>query len=294
MRRAWMDQLRGAAILAVLLLHAQLVADGLTGEGPAVLRAVNTELAPVRMPLLVALSGMLVGRSLAKGRRRHVRGKLEALAWPYLVWGVLDVAHVLVDTAVTGAPVPWAWLPRLAYDPSTYLWFLGYLLVFHLAVTPLGGLARTLALPVVWVLAGLAADGSQLQALLELFRWFLLGDLLWRAGLQHLDPGPAVPGAAGRLLGHLGIHSVVYYVCHLLAMVYAARLLVALDLRDPWLLTALLVVVPLVLGRVLVAARSRSRWADALFVWPASSRRGGAPGTPTRGAVVRPPSTIRA
>lgn len=265
-----MDGLRGLAVVAVVLLHAELTAGPLPW-----LAEVNHELAPYRMPLLVALSGVLLGRSLAKGAHRHLAGKVRGIAWPYLLWATADVLHVLADAHAAGRPAPWDWLLKLFYDPQTYLWFLAYLFCYHVLATPLPPWLRTLAGPVL-VLAADGLDYPELHRFVELAGWFLIGDALAR------EVGPRVPapiaGAVGRLrwgvLALIGRQSIVFYACHLLVMVYAVRLLRHLGVSDPQLLVPIAVGVPLAVGALLVHGR-RHPWVAVLFAWPAVDSRTG-------------------
>ncbi|WP_141799083.1 acyltransferase family protein [Nocardioides sp. SLBN-35] len=263
MRQQWMDGMRGLAIVAVVLFHAELVG------GPLIwLSEVNQELAHYRMPLLMGLSGLLLARSLAKGPRRHLSGKARAVLWPYVVWASLDLTQVCLHLLATGEPLP-PDLPRLAlYNPSGYLWFLAFLFCYHVLATPLPAWARSIAAPTL-LLLGATIGSSDLHRFVTLAGWFLVGDLLGRV------VGPRVPGAVTDLVGRfrwgflatIGRQSVVYYACHLIVMVYAVRLVHRLGVTEPRLVVPVAVVVPLAVGALLVRLR-RHRWADALFVWP--------------------------
>lgn len=256
-----MDGLRGVAILAVVAYHADLVVDG-----PDAVAALNRLLEPVRMPLLMCLSGMLLHRSLAKGAAAHLRGKVEALLWPYVVWAGLDTLHVLVDTAVAGEPVPWEWVPMLAYAPQSYLWFLLALFWFHVVSTPLPPSARTLAGPVL-LLVGTSVDGGPAR-LVALLGWFLLGDTLAREVGARVPAGVAAPAARARwgVLARVGRSSVVFYAVHLLVMVYVGRLLAVVPLGE-WGRFACAMAVPLAVGALLVHGR-RHGAVDLLFRLP--------------------------
>lgn len=258
-----MDGLRGLAVVAVVLLHAELTAGPLPW-----LAAVNQALEPYRMPLLMALSGMLLARSLAKGARRHLAGKARAILWPYLVWATLDLGHVVVDGLVAGEPLP-PDLVRLAiYNPASYLWFLAFLFCYHVLATPLPTWLRGAAAPALVLLGG-SLEPTDLQRFVTLAGWFLVGDALTRV------VGPRVPRAATALVARIrwgalaavGRQSVVFYACHLVVMVYAVRLAHLAGVHDPRLAVPVAVVVPLASGALLVRLR-RHRWADALFVWP--------------------------
>jgi uncharacterized membrane protein YcfT len=263
-----MDTLRGAAVVGVVALHAELVVAGLAGAPPLV-HAVNELLGPVRMPLLVLLSGLLVPRSLAKGVATHLRGKVVHILWPYLVWGMLDVTHVLLDALALGRPLPWRLLGQLFHDPHTYLWFLAYLFVYHVAVGVLPAWARTCAIPLAFWAAGTVPDGTSLDRLLTLFGWFLLGDLAAR-WLTGRVPVPLVR-ASRRLyvapLAAVGRGSLVHYSCHLLVQVYAIPRLFGWGVTDPSALWVCGVGSALGVGLVLDRFRHR-RGVSWLFAMP--------------------------
>ncbi|GAA1533613.1 hypothetical protein GCM10009788_40710 [Nocardioides humi] len=258
-----MDGLRGVTVVAVVLLHAELTAGPLPW-----LAAVNQALEPYRMPLLMTLSGMLLARSLSRGARRHLTGKVRAILWPYAVWTLLDVAHLAADALAAGEPLPPGLLRRLVYDPTSYLWFLAFLFCYHVLATPLPGRLRTAAGPALVLLGG-ALEPTDLSRFVTLAGWFLVGDLVARV------VGPRVPPTmAGRIarvrwgvLASVGRQSIVYYACHLIVMVYAVRLAREAGVTDPRATVAVAVVVPLATGALLVRLR-RHRWVDALFVWP--------------------------
>ena len=67
-RIGWMDSLRGLSVSLVVMFHAsgQFAGDGSVSD---VLTIANDLFAPLRMPTMVFLSGLLVPRSLTKGTR---------------------------------------------------------------------------------------------------------------------------------------------------------------------------------------------------------------------------------
>jgi uncharacterized membrane protein YcfT len=269
-RMVWMDSLRGAAIVAVVVMHAELQVASATGVTLPTVHAVDTLLGPVRMPLLVLLSGMLLPVSLAKGPWAHVRGKLAGIGWPYLVWGLLDVVQVQHTRYLDGLPPDWTYLGQLAYDPHTYLWFLAYLLVYHLAVTFVPPAGRTTVAPAALAIGLALPVENPAQKFVLLFGWFLVGDLLGRLARDRVPLDRVrveVP-----VLSAIGRQSLVFYVCHLLVIIYAARVLVSWGLTEPHPLFVALVAVPLATGALLVAGREW-RVVDALFRWPGLPRR---------------------
>jgi uncharacterized membrane protein YcfT len=262
MRHQWMDGLRGLAIVAVVLLHAEL-----TGGPLPWLAEVNRLLEPFRMPLLMALSGMLLARSLAKGLRRHVVGKARFILWPYLVWATLDQAHVVLDRWAVGHPRPIDDPVHFLYDPASYLWFLAYLFCYHLLAAPLPPWLRTAGGPGLLLVAQMCE--GELHRFVWLAGWFLVGDALARVA------GPRVPvavvAAAGRtrwgVLAVIGRQSIAFYACHLIVMVYAVRVVRELGVTDPGVGVVVAVAVPLGVGALLARLR-RHPWVELLFSWP--------------------------
>lgn len=259
-RLLWMDRLRGAAILAVIVMHAEISASAATGEALGGVHAINGLLAPYRMPMLVGLSGVLLTPGLRKPWRAYLSGKVRNLLWPYLVWVALDTAYA----AARAGGIGWDYVARLAYDPRTYLWFLAYLFVFYLVALGLPGWLRIAGGPLL-VLAVTPIDpGAEWYTFVWLLGWFLVGDTLGRAVRHRLRPAP-VP--RGDPLGFIGRHSLVMYVSHLMVIIAATDLAVRLGVRQPTALFLLAVGTSLAAGPALVWGR-RHPGIDALFRWP--------------------------
>lgn len=262
-----MDRARGAAIVAVVVLHAELQAVGATGGDLPVVHEANTLLAPVRMPVLVLLSGMLLTPALARPPGRYLAGKARTLLWPYLVWSAIDLAHLQLrlrlqsgDESLTGE-----WVLRVLHAPPTYLWFLAYLLVYYVAALALPAVVRVVGGPALLAVTALAPaatfPGDRLTWLLG---WFLVGDTLGRLLRRHLRP---VTVPRGDVLGHVGRHSLVYYVSHLVVAILVTDVLGAAGDPGRWSVFLACVAVPLGTGALLVAARGH-RVVDCLFEWP--------------------------
>ncbi len=165
-------------MLLVVVFHANFFVTQYGGlERSPWVQGFNTALAPLRIPMLLLLSGMLLPASLAKGRSRYLSGKLRNVAWPYAVWVLLWGAlswpvYSLVGFALGGS----------------YLWFMLYLLVFYLVAWPLRrvppqwlvlGAAAASAVASV-VSGGREADPFSAERWLYLFAVFMAGHLLTR------------------------------------------------------------------------------------------------------------------
>lgn len=292
-RLAWMDTLRGLAIVAVISMHARVITFQVTGVDLDLVHAVDRALAPVRMPLLMVLSGVLLARSLAKGRRHHYRGKLRGILWPYAVWMGLYVSHRMLDSALAGEPLPWYVLRQAFYNPAGYIWFLGYLFAFHVVAGAMSARVRTAAVPVAFVVHHVVVAqelaGVDLQRFLWLFPYFLLGDALARA-VRGRVPAPVAAGAnrlSLRPLAAVGRASIVYYVPHMMVMTYVVPLLWRAPGASPllvWLLTVVLVLA-VGWGMSLVQHAPGWRW---LYAWQASPRVAVAPEPPVPAAGSQP------
>ena len=119
-----MDLVRGAAILLVVTFHASAIPIFLTDVAPtSFINDLNTFFAPYRMSTLLLLSGMLLGRSLAKTGATYYVGKLRTLLWPYLVWGTIYWLVTMQD----------GWTQPSNWIALSWLWFIFYLAIYYLA-----------------------------------------------------------------------------------------------------------------------------------------------------------------
>lgn len=122
-RIEWMDELRGLAIVLVILHHICTVPAVLGGTTPQ-WHTLMQGLEPFRMPLMLVLSGLLLPRSVAKPLPQYYWGKVRRVLWPFVLWTLITNA-VLVDLG--GLTNPWLWI-----GGSWHLWFLAVLLACYL------------------------------------------------------------------------------------------------------------------------------------------------------------------
>lgn len=177
-----MDGFRGIAILLIIVLHGTAMLDSIGLVIPESVDLFNTVASPFRIPLLMTLSGMLLGGSLSKGVGRYVTGKLRAIAWPYVLWlGILLLVFpsLGVETAIRGL---WA--------PNTYLWYLHTLLIAYLVALALRRVPTWISAVVAILLAAVASllplpevlDMMSIDRTLLMLGYFFAGHLL----AQHL------------------------------------------------------------------------------------------------------------
>jgi fucose 4-O-acetylase-like acetyltransferase len=186
-RLAWVDYLKGIAILLVVYRHVLI---GIQYSGisvPATLVTANMIFYSFRMPLFFILSGIFIGASLAKrdlGQLIFI--KFENLLYPYLVWSFIQVSLEIALKGATNSSRGLIDYTYILYQPRNIdqLWYLPAL--FNTTVIYL--LVRTKLKPPGWVqlLTGLVLyfsahyfeRVSMLSDWMEFYLFFAMGDTL--------------------------------------------------------------------------------------------------------------------
>lgn len=168
-RERWIDVVRGCCAIGVVLHHATALGAA-QGWSHPVTDLLDAALSPFRMPLLMTISGLVLGGALAQPFGRFAIRRARTLVWPYLVWSV-------VVLAATGGLVPAA-LVRIWTVAPTYLWFLQFLAVFAIAAwllrrLPTQALLSVAALSVT--VSGFLPETHRADRFAYLFGFFLLG-----------------------------------------------------------------------------------------------------------------------
>ncbi|MGP9538177.1 acyltransferase family protein [Brachybacterium sp. AOP43-C2-M15] len=166
-RMTWMDAVRGTAILLLLLWHASAVPVLFGVEMPEIVRSANAFFLPFRMPTLMLLSGMLLGRSLRKPLPRYLVGKIAMVLWPYLIWVVIAKL-----TFLDMAGLPW-WHWRAWYATS-YLWFLFFIGIYYIAAPLLRRLPAWVPI-VIAIAGGLLLEPGSMEQRMAYFAIFFFG-----------------------------------------------------------------------------------------------------------------------
>lgn len=117
-RVAWVDGARGLGIVLVVVGHVLrgLVSGGIL-EPAAGVRFADAWIYAFHMPLFFALSGLFVDRSARRPLGRFTAERLRTLAWPYLVWTLLQGSVQAALSGVTNSQAAFADLWRVVYDP---------------------------------------------------------------------------------------------------------------------------------------------------------------------------------
>lgn len=278
-----MDGYRGLAMILVILLHSagQYKSVAHLDHVPG-LDQLTGFFDPYRMPVLMMLSGLLIGRALAKPLGTYLDGKVRKLLWPFLVWSLVH----FVATRATGEMLePLAWLD------GTYQWFLAVLMACFL-VAPVTRWIPPWVIMVLFLvtLEAIGAHVPELRRTLYFGSYFFLGAGLmrWLPRLQSLPGWTAallglaglavalgsatdllnvvrsntvsalypVPGllamlwlgprlARARALEWVGRHSIVFYVAHTGTLIVAGQVWRASDAATPWWTAVVLLVLAL-------------------------------------------------
>jgi len=176
-RLHWVDVTRGLAVLLVVFYHVviALKVDAVTAPAWAVV--LNDALAPFRIPTLMFCSGLLLARSLRKAPKPYLVGKLRHIGWPWLVWTTVIVVFLWAGSSVAGdgnyGPRR---LVELVLSPTTYTWYLAYLLAFYVVSLVVPATARSAAVPVLLVISLVVHDGDGWTRVTFLLAFFFLGD----------------------------------------------------------------------------------------------------------------------
>jgi fucose 4-O-acetylase-like acetyltransferase len=221
-RIEWMDVLRGTSIVLVVFNHAILFASSLPIGAPEVAWVANQVFAPIRMPLMVFLSGLLVAPSLARGWRPYLVGKARRVLYPYVVWSAIalillylfDIRDGLVGGVGPQEVTPWDPL-RVLYDPLEHLWFLYDLFLFYVIALVVKRISPLWIAALALVAAALVPDFS-IRRFLFLLVFFMIG--VWMS--QH-------PGVLGRLLARRW----VIWGCGIVAVGMLAAVALGIGLR---------------------------------------------------------------
>lgn len=192
-RWLWIDYDKGISIMFVGFGHCFLTLNGhgLPLSDYPFINYLNTFLYGFRMPLFFIISGLLVGKSLAKkGYGGYISDRTNNILYPLLIWGSVQVTLQLLAARFTNnGTTPWNYL-YLITDPRQNgpFWYLNALFF-------IGGIYALLRSklkisPVLHIIFGFALysvsaymkthgiDKGFLNDICEYYFFFALGDLI--------------------------------------------------------------------------------------------------------------------
>lgn len=134
-RAGWVDAAKGMGIVLVVVGHAidgllaAQLADPARGWAAAYVAIYS-----FHMPLFFLLAGLFVAPRLAADRTAFLHGALVRIAWPYLLWSVVQLAVIgaLGSLVNTPSTLDSRRIVGLLWEPTSQFWFLQALLVLHL------------------------------------------------------------------------------------------------------------------------------------------------------------------
>ena len=132
-RKLWLDAAKGIGIVLVVFGHS---ADGLFSAGHLDRSgAVGTAFFLIytfHMPLFFFLSGLTIPKSLGRGSAPFLKDKLATIAYPYLIWSLIQgTVQLQVASELNHGMTLWS-LIAIPWNPIGHFWFLYALMVCHL------------------------------------------------------------------------------------------------------------------------------------------------------------------
>ena len=159
-RVEWVDYARGIGIVLVVVGHTL---GGLKNAGVLASDPLHDWIYSFHMPLFFLLSGLFVTRAADGPAAEFVAGKVRTVAYPYLVWSVLQTLVQFVLAPFTNQKVAVASLLTILYRPVMQFWFLYTLFAVFLLFLGLYKLgARAAALLAVGIAVYLYAQVGSL------------------------------------------------------------------------------------------------------------------------------------
>jgi uncharacterized membrane protein YcfT len=201
-RVAWVDTAKGICIILVVMMHSTLgVGEAMGRDG--FMHWVVAFAKPFRMPDFFLVSGLFLGRVIARDWRSYADKRVVHFFYFYLLWLVIQSAAKYGQVS-GGSPL--GFLQHLAhglYEPYSTLWFIYILAVFSVVtkllrhVSPhilLAGAALLQILPI-------ETESFLLNEFCERWVYFLAGYLLSArifalAAWAPANPRPALLGIA--------------------------------------------------------------------------------------------------
>jgi fucose 4-O-acetylase-like acetyltransferase len=122
-RAQWLDAAKGLGILLVVYGHAARACYP-NGSMPAWAATTDRLIYSFHMPLFFLVAGVFVWPSFGKGRAHFVADKLKTIAYPYVVWSLIEGGLELAFAGNVNSPINWRDLAMIPIVPIEQFWFL--------------------------------------------------------------------------------------------------------------------------------------------------------------------------
>lgn len=158
-RLGGVDYAKGIGIFFVVLGHTiRGLVDSSIIESSTTFQAVDRWIYAFHMPLFFLISGLFVYRSASKSLKDFLVQKLQVIAYPYLVWSVIQTILQGLTSRYTNNSTSWFDIWRIIYSPVMQFWFLYVLFV----IVIIYAIARKLGVSnILFVIACLLLYGIQ-------------------------------------------------------------------------------------------------------------------------------------
>ncbi len=139
-RLAWIDRARGLGIILVVFGHAVLgLIDANVAPNDPVYRWTVYSIYLFHMPVFFFLAGLVVQSSLNKGPQQFLISKIWTVAYPYVLWSLVQGGLKIVFADNVNSPVHGNLLGHILWDPFDHFWFLYVVMALHLMTVLFGG-----------------------------------------------------------------------------------------------------------------------------------------------------------
>jgi len=255
-RLDFIDIAKGIGILLVVYGHAlRGLASALLVRQDSALFIVDYVIYAVHMPLFFVLSGLFFETSLTKAPTRFWRGRVKTIAYPYLLWSLLQgsIQVMMSGSGATNTALGWDRLVTILWAPISPFWFLYALLVANILAALVRNAPQVIVIGTAFLafFASLALPAYPvLNDIAYGFVYFFVGIMLGRRGIAAV-----------------GQHARIVWLPAFAVFLALALGLYALDVPERLPIPAALAgLVALTGASVMLAERAPSILRDALLI----------------------------
>ena len=177
-RIEWLDRARGIGIILVVFGHVErglATSNIVHGYGWALIDFV---LYCFHMPLFMFISGLNVDGSLRHGRPAFLKSKILLIAYPYLLWSVLQGLILFYAGSLANTPKGLNDLARIAWEPMSQFWFLYALFAFMIMAAFFNARMQLAIGVVAYLVADIAPMDNIISKLMHFMVFFALGRVM--------------------------------------------------------------------------------------------------------------------
>ena len=185
-RIAWIDYLRGIAIILVVYRHAL---TGIERSGisiPSYLMTANMIFYSFRIPLFFIVSGLFISKSLQKRTiKQIVISKFDIILYPYLIWSFIQITLQLILSSYTNTGRTLIDYTYILYQPRSIdqFWYLpalfnvSILYIFFKTKLKLNKFWQLILGIILFFISRYFRNISIISDWMEFYLYFALGDM---------------------------------------------------------------------------------------------------------------------